>query len=286
YDKAISLKPDYAGAHWNKSLELLALGQFKEGWKSYEWRWKHEDLGSKLPNFSQPQWLGVESLQGQTILLHSEQGLGDTIQFCRYAKLVKAQGARVVMEIPAALVPLLQGLEGVDELVQSRQALPAFDYHCPLLSLPLAFKTELSTIPSPEPYLRSDKAKVNQWRIKLGPKSKPRVGLVWSGSTQHKKDHNRSLRLDELIHYLPNSFDYVCLQKEIRAVDQETLKQSRIQYFGDELKDFADTAALCELMDVVISVDTSVAHLSGALGRPTWVLLPYVPDWRWLLDRE
>ena len=286
YDKAISLKPDYAGAHWNKSLELLALGQFKEGWKSYEWRWKHEDLGSKLPNFSQPQWLGVESLQGQTILLHSEQGLGDTIQFCRYAKLVKALGAHVVMGVPAALVPLLHSLEGVDELVQSRQALPAFDYHCPLLSLPLAFKTEISTIPSPEPYLRSDKAKVNQWRIKLGPKSKPRVGLVWSGSTQHKKDHNRSLRLDELIHYLPNSFDYVCLQKEIRAVDQETLKQSRIKYFGDELKDFADTAALCELMDVVISVDTSVAHLSGALGRPTWVLLPYVPDWRWLLDRE
>ncbi|WP_233202749.1 tetratricopeptide repeat protein, partial [Limnohabitans sp. JirII-31] len=286
YDKAISLKPDYAGAHWNKSLELLALGQFKEGWKSYEWRWKHEDLGSKLPNFSQPQWLGVESLQGQTILLHSEQGLGDTIQFCRYAKLVKALGARVVMEAPAALLPLLQSLEGVDELVAKGQALPAFDYHCPLLSLPLAFKTELSTIPSPEPYLRSDSVKVAQWRTKLGRKTKPRIGLVWSGNPAFKGDQNRSLKLQELMPYLPEGFEYVCLQKEIREVDQETLKQSSVRYFGHELENFADTAALCELMDVVISTCTSVAHLSGALGKSTWVLLPYVPDWRWLLDRE
>ncbi|PIT71874.1 hypothetical protein B9Z41_16530, partial [Limnohabitans sp. JirII-31] len=286
YEKAISLKPDLADAHWNKSLALLLCGEFETGWKLYEWRWRNGGLGFKLPNFSQPLWLGVESLRGRTILLCSEQGLGDTIQFCRYAKQVKALGARVVMETPAALLPLLQSLEGVDEWVAKGQALPAFDYHCPLMSLPLAFKTTLSTIPSPESYLRSDNAKVAQWQAKLGPKTKPRISLVWSGSTGHKNDRNRSLRLNELLPYLPDGFEYVCLQKEIREVDEHALRQSPIQHFSDELKDFADTAALCELMDVVISVDTSVAHLSGALGKPTWVLLPYTPDWRWLLDRE
>lgn len=286
YEKAISLKPDLADAHWNKSLALLLCGEFETGWKLYEWRWRNGGLGFKIPNFSQPLWLGVESLKGRTILLHSEQGFGDTIQFCRYAKLVKALGARVVMQVPRALLTLLQSLDGVDELVAKGQALPAFDYHCPLMSLPLAFKTTLSTAPSPEPYLRSDSAKVAQWHARLGPKTKPRIGLVWSGSTGHKNDHNRSLELDALAPYLPEGLAYVCLQNEIREVDKLALQQSTIQHFSDELKDFADTAALCELMDVVISVDTSVAHLSGALGKPTWILLPHNSDWRWLLDRE
>jgi tetratricopeptide (TPR) repeat protein len=286
FNKAIELKPDFVHAHLNKSLALLLWGQFKEGWPLYEWRWKNDALGLKPQNFQQPLWLGSGSLRGQTILLHREQGLGDTIQFCRYAKLVKARGARVILEVPVELEPLMHSLEGVDALVSKRQALPHFDFHCPLLSLPLAFKTEIATIPSQGPYLKSDSAKVAEWSAKLGPKTKPRIGLAWHGSAMHKNDSNRSLDLEVLNRYLADGFEYVCLHNELRQVDEPALQVSAIRYWGEDIKDFADTAALCELMDLVISVDTSVAHLSAALGQTTWILLPYVPDWRWLLDRE
>ncbi len=180
---------------------------------------------------------------------------------------------------------MLSGLEGVDELIEKGKALPAFDYHCPLLSLPLAFKTDLTNIPSPRPYLSASIQKTAEWAQRLGAKGKPRVGLVWSGSTGHKDDHNRSLTLQQLLPHLPDCYEYVSLQKEVREVDVQVLAGSAIRRYGEELKDFTDTAALCELMDLVISVDTSVAHLAGALGKTTWVLLPYAPDWRWLLDR-
>ena len=284
YEKAISLKPDYAEAYWNKSLALLLRGDFAKGWPLYEWRWKNEISQTKLRNFTQPLWLGQASLQGKTILLHSEQGLGDTIQFCRYAKVVKELGARVVMEVPEPLMGLFSGIEGVDELMVKGSPLPDFDFHCPLLSLPLAFQTTLANIPRNQAYLTSLPNKVVEWKVKLGPQTKRRVGLVWSGSTGHKNDHNRSLTFDGLSRYLSNDFEYICLQKEMRDWDKESLKKSSVQYFGDEVNDFTDTAALCELVDVVISVDTSVAHLAAALGKPTWVLLPFAPDWRWLLD--
>ena len=286
YDNAIAIEPDFADAHWNKSLALLVVGEFRQGWASYEWRWAKKGLTTPKRNFPQPLWLGVANIADKTILLHAEQGLGDTIQFCRYAKMVKSLGARVVLEVPPALSGLLNGLQGVDTLVQTGQALPEFDYHCPLMSLPLAFKTELLTIPSPSPYLCADGHKLEQWSAKLGERKKPRIGLVWSGSTTHKNDHNRSLKLEELLAYLPKDYEYVSLQKEVRQVDTELLAGSDIRHYGQELKDFSDTAALCALMDIVISVDTSVAHLAGAIGKPTWVLLPYVPDWRWLLDRD
>ena len=286
FEKAISIKPDFAEAHWNKSVTLLLMGDFEYGLKLYEWRWKNEALALPKRNFPQPLWLGSENIAGKTILLHAEQGLGDTIQFCSYAKMVKNLGARVVLEVPPALSGLLNGLQGVDTLVQTGQALPEFDYHCPLMSLPLAFKTELLTIPSPSPYLCADANKLEQWSAKLGERKKPRIGLVWSGSTIHKNDHNRSLKLEALLSHLSKDYEYVSLQKEVRQVDAELLAGSDIRHYGQELKDFSDTAALCALMDIVISVDTSVAHLAGAIGKPTWVLLPYVPDWRWLLDRD
>ena len=190
------------------------------------------------------------------------------------------------MEVPTSLVGLLNGLEGVAEFVEEGSTLPDFDLHCPLLSLPLAFKTSIDNIPSAHAYLRTNADKVSGWLSKLGTKTKPRVGLVWGGSTGHKNDSNRSIALSLLLSYLPTTFDYVCLQKELREVDRATLQaQTIIRYFGEELVDFTDTAALCELMDVVVSVDTSVAHLAGALGKKTWILLPYVPDWRWMLER-
>ncbi len=287
YDKAISIKPDHAEAFLNKSLALLLIGEFGSGWPLYEWRWRNGTADLKNPAFTQPLWLGAESLHGKTILLWCEQGLGDTIQFIRYAALVAEIGGRVIASVPNSLMRLLSSLDGVSEWVEQGGTLPAFDFHCPLLSLPLAFKTDLTSIPSSHAYLRSDINKVSEWSKKLGTKTKPRVGIVWSGSTGHKKDQDRSIALSSLIEYLPEDCEYVSLQKELRDTDSVTLAAcSQIKHFGDELGDFTDTAALCDLMDVVISVDTSVAHLSGALGKPTWVLLPHIPDWRWLLDRE
>jgi hypothetical protein len=226
-------------------------------------------------------------LKGKTILLHGEAGYGDTLQFCRYAKLVAAMGARVILEVQPPLAPLLSNLEGTHQVLPKGGTLPAFDYHCPLLSLPLAFKTDLDTIPADIPYINSDAARVAVWRDKLGKKTKPRIGLVWSGNPKQKNDHNRSLALAELLPLLHDEAEWISLQQEVRAADIELLAQrTEIRHFGEELKDFADTAALIELMDVVVTVCTSVAHLAGAMGKPTWILLCFNADWRWLLDRS
>lgn len=288
YDRAIAADPDYAAAYFNKSLTYLVGGSFEPGWALYEWRLKTED-GSNLGrrSFEQPAWLGEGSLAGKTVLLHSEQGLGDTIQFCRYAERVASLGAMVILEVPKLLLSALNGLKGDIKFVTRGTPLPSFDYHCPLLSLPLAFKTDALSIPRSTSYLQCDGKKLAEWTQRLGVKTKPRVGLVWSGNADHVNDHNRSIALAALAAQLPDGYDYVSLQREVRATDRQILEATTsICHFGDALEDFGDTAALCELMDLVISVDTSVAHLSGALGRPTWVLLPHVPDWRWLLDRD
>ena len=288
FDKAIQLKQDYAEAFFNKSLALLVMGDFHNGFNGYEWRWKSESIkknaGERL--FTQPLWLGNESIANKTILLWSEQGLGDSIQFCRYAKLVKSLGARVLLEVPQTLIDLMDSLEGVDILIGQGATLPEFEYQCPLMSLPLAFKTEPNSIPSLNPYLKSNAEKRELWGRRLGEKSKPRIGLVWSGSAGHKNDLSRSLRLAQLLEYLPPNFEYVSLQKEVREEDKSALTNSTIKNYGEQLIDFTDTAALCDLMDLFISVDTSVAHLAGALGKKTWILLPFSPDWRWLLDRD
>ncbi len=287
YDQAIALEPGYADAYWNKGIALLLGGDFARGWPLYEWR--HKALESTHPQrqFGQPLWLGQGGLQGKTLLLHSEQGLGDTLQFIRYAPLLAEQGARVVVELPRALMALLAGMQGVSQFIEQGQVLPAYDYHCPLLSLPLAFGTTLASIPAPAAYVRSLPSKRAQWAATLGAKTGLRIGIAWSGSTGHKNDHNRSITLAELLQHLPPGPQYVSLQKELREVDQATLQANpQLRHFGPDLVDFTDTAALCELMDVVVSVDTSVAHLSAALGQTTWVLLPYSPDWRWLLERS
>ena len=287
YDKAISLKPDFADAYWNKSLTLLLSGNFRQGWELYEWRWKKEKFTSPRRDFTQPIWLGEGSIAGKTILLHSEQGLGDTIQFCRYVPLVADLGARVILETDCSLAGILDGLRGLSQQLVKGSTLPDFDCHCPLMSLPLAFKTDIDTIPFSRQYLKCVPDKLSQWKKRLGKQTKPRIGLAWSGSIMHSNDHNRSIPLSAMSMHLPKGFTYVSLQKDVRDIDKPTLESNpNILHFGDELKDFTDTAALCELMDVVISVDTSVAHVNAALGNPTWVLLPFSPDWRWLLDRD
>lgn len=286
FENALRLKPDYADAHWNQSLTRFLLGDYGRAWAQYEWRWQRTELKENAPTFKQPLWLGTEDLQGKTILLHAEQGLGDTLQFCRYAERVAALGARVLMGVPAVLIPVLKGLRGVSLLASNADELPPFDYHCPLLSLPLAFKTELQDI-SGKPYLQADSGKLETWRKVVGERRAPRVGLVWSGSTSHRNDRNRSIPFTELQKMLLPDIEYFCLQKEIRPADREALAaHPEIRSFEAELRDFGDTAALSEQMDLVISVDTSVAHLAGALGKEVWILLPRVPDWRWLLERS
>jgi hypothetical protein len=238
-------------------------------------------------SLNKPTWLGAEPLQGKTILIYGEQGLGDFIQFCRYVKLVAGLGANVILEVPEALTGLMEGLDGISQLVIKGEELPFFDYQCPLLSLPLAFKTKLDTIPNSSGYINLDNHlnKVMEWKARLGSKLNPRVGLVWSGNQHHKNDHNRSLLLADILPFLPGQFEYISLQKEIREVDKLTLDSNpHILSFTGYLNDFVDTAALIDNLDLVISVDTSVAHLSGALGKRALVLLPNVPDWRWLLD--
>jgi tetratricopeptide (TPR) repeat protein len=284
YDRAIFLNPALADAYWNKALLKILTGHYEEGWKLYEWRWKHNDQ-EYFRHFSQPLWLGEEPLQDKTLLIHSEQGLGDIIQFCRYIHMAEARGAKVVFEAPKALISLLSSLKSNITLVEKGKALPPFDLQCPIMSLPLAFKTTLETIPAPTPYLFSSVDKQHIWHKKIGTKTKPRIGLAWSGSIGHKNDHNRSLLLKQLDPILQLPFEFHSLQKEIRSEDMETLSLFKdIQLHQDELIDFSDTAALINEMDLVISVDTSIAHLAGALNKTVWILLPFMPDYRWMLD--
>jgi tetratricopeptide (TPR) repeat protein len=285
FDRALAIDPSLAEAYLGKAFATLLRGDYQQGLPLYEWRWERETTRKKKKIFTQTLWLGVENIQGKTIFLHAEQGLGDSIQFCRYAKLLKELGARVLLEIPKPLTVLLIGLEHVDVLIEKGDPLPAFDYHCPLLSLPLAFKTEVYSIPNAVPYLYSTAARRKVWSERLGLKTKFRVGLAWSGSIINKNGNHRSLALRQLMAYLPANIEYVSLQPQVRESDQDVLEVSEIRHFGQQISDFADTAALCELVDLVLSIDTSVAHLAGAMGKPTWVLLPHAPDWRWLLER-
>ena len=287
YDQAISINPQHALAYWNKSLTYLLAEDFSRGFQLYEWRWRWDSFASPKRTFSQPLWLGKDNIRDKTILLYHEQGLGDTIQFCRYVQQVVALGARVILEVQAPLKSLLQNLYGINQVLATGEVLPAFDYQCPLLSLPLALGGTIENIPDAMAYLHASPEKLHAWQIKLGSKTKPRIGLVWSGHHKHLNDMSRSISLEKLLLQLPVTWDCISLQKEIRPHDLDVLKRhAHIREFSAEINDFSDTAALCSLMDVVISVDTSVAHLSGALGVPTAILLHYVNSWRWFLGRD
>jgi len=287
YAQALRLKPGYADAHFNESLARLLTGDFARGWEEYEWRWRAAAFPSPRRDIPQPLWLGQEPLQGKTILLHAEQGLGDTIQFCRYAKRVAEQGATVWLEVPAPLKALLTTLEGVGGIVAAGEPLPAFDYHCPLMSLPLACRTTLANIPAAASYLRADPGLAKRWQARLGGAALPRIGLVWSGGTAFKNDRNRSIPLSQFSKLPTPQAQFASLQKELREADRAELERHpEIAHYGDELFDFAETAALIANLDLVVAVDTAVAHLAAALGKPVWLLLPFCPDWRWLLDRD
>jgi tetratricopeptide (TPR) repeat protein len=285
-DRALALEPDNITAHRNAASLRLVTGDFSRGWPEYEWRWKKEAMALAKRNFPQPLWLGEQAIGDKTILLHSEQGFGDTIQFCRYVPLVAARGARVILDVQRPLQGLMGSLAGAPQIIATGDPLPDFDLHCPLLSLPLAFKTRLETIPSGAPYLLAPSQAVMDWDRRIGAERRPRIGLAWSGNAVHERDRDRSMSLRAFLSILDIEATFVSLQKDVRADDATVLdERGDILRLGDQLGDFSDTAALISQLDLVISVDTSVAHLAGALGKPVWVLLSYIPEWRWLLDR-
>jgi tetratricopeptide (TPR) repeat protein len=284
YEKAIALNPGHVEASNNRALLLLLMGRFAEGWREHEWRKKRRDGPIATNSYAKPFWTGEEDIKGKTIFVWWEQGFGDTIQFCRYAKLLEARGAKVIMSVQPPLLALLKSISPTVEVIDHDAT--EFDYHCPLMSLPLAFRTSLDSIPSEPRYITADEKLRVAWKARLPPKTKPRIGVIWSGSTTHKI-YNRSMPLAMFLTLLHPGADWICLQKDISDKDVAVLRHdNRLTFFGDDLKDFSDTAAVIDLLDLVITIDTSVAHLAGAMGKPVWVLLPYNGDWRWLLVRS
>lgn len=283
FARAVTLDPNQVQARFGEGLALLAMGDFARGWEAYEARWLDPRFRADTPDFADQPWRGDASVAGRTLLLHAEQGLGDTIQFVRYAKLLRARGARVVLQVQAPLMKLLRELG--DEIVAQDAPLPAYDLRCPLLSLPLAFGTDLASIPADIPYLHAEPARVAAWRQRLGPRTRRRVGVAWSGSPDHPDDALRSIPAAVLLPRLAAcDVELHVVQKEIRDSDTEAAGLARNH--AEALTDFAETAALLAALDLVISVDTSVAHLAGALGLPTWILVQSSADFRWLRDRS
>jgi tetratricopeptide (TPR) repeat protein len=287
YDQAIAGDPQNVQSHFNRALCRLSAGDFARGWEEYEWRTRLPGFAKDAPRLRLPLWLGEDDIAGRTIMLHAEQGYGDTIQFCRYVPLVAARGAVVVLAVQPLLEPLLAGLSGVSRIVGPGERSLALDLRCSLLSLPHAFGTLLSTIPAELPYLAPPPANLRLWQEKLGERRGPRIGIAWSGNLRHKSDRDRSLMLAELAPIAAVGLPLYCLQREMRPNDLPDFAMfANVEYFGDALRDFADTAALIAQMDLVIAVDTAVAHLAGAMGKPVWVMLPHAPDWRWMLERD
>ena len=282
YNRALAIRPNYTEAQWNKALLLLLQGSFADGWLGYESRRK---MPSWVPRrFKGPEWSG-DGLEGKRLLLYAEQGFGDTIQFARYAPLAAARGARVILEVQPPLKSLFTGLNGVEAVVAKGDPLPPFDVHCSLLSMPRLFRTTRETIPAVVPYIHPAADHRDVWGRRL-PRDAAIVGLVWSGSPGSSKDRQRSIPFEQFVPLLEvPGVRLVSLQKNVRATDARALrKQTSMIPLGADLKDFSDTSAVISQLDMVITVDTAVAHLAGAMGKPVWILLPYVPDFRWLLD--
>ena len=286
YELARALDPDLRDARWNCALVLLKTGHWAKGWEEHETRLRAPGA-SRSHEFRQPLWGGEADIAGKTLFLHWEQGFGDTIQFARFARSAEERGASVVLSVQNPLTRLMRSLSPGVTILGADETPERFDLHTPILSLARAFGVTVDSIPSFDSYLTADPDDVARWRLRFPRTGRPRVGLAWSGNPTHLNDHNRSLPLARLLAALPDQLDYFCVQKEITPADQALLAEDgRVQVVTDQFGDFADTAALVETLDLVITVDTSLAHLSGALGRPVWVLLPFNPDWRWLLGRD
>lgn len=287
YEEAIQLRPDYPEAHWNNALLQLLQGHYEKGWRSYEWRFRNRELDNPAKISLKDSWSGESPLKGRTILLYAEQGLGDTIQFYRYARLIRDRGAQIILEVQPELHELFAAQKDPFTIIPRGKAPPDHDLVYPLMSLPLALNTTLETIPDPTPYLQPDSQALKKWEALLGNKSRLRIGLVASGSQNHTEDRKRSINWHRLAPLFQLPCEFFCLQKDLREDDAGFLSgQPEVRNLSRAMSTFNDTAAIASLMDLVISVDTSIAHLSAALGTETWILIPQIPDWRWLLNRK
>ncbi|WP_036019498.1 tetratricopeptide repeat protein [Paraburkholderia mimosarum] len=289
FKKALALDPNDAGARTNRAQTNLLLGEFEHGWREYEWRWRDGTQSHGFPPGTQ--WTGAQPVAGKTIFVHHEQGLGDTLQFVRFVDRLGAAGARVVLRVQDVLLPLLEDYPGAAEVIGERAEVPRFDYHIPLLSLPFALKARATDLGVPGAYLHADAALASQWDdVFAGVGRRPRIGIVWSGSRTHLNDRKRSMALDQLMPLLDANADCFALQPDVREGDRAALAQldqrGVLRDVSARLTTFAETAALIARLDLVISVDTAVAHLAGALGKPVWIALPFMPDWRWQLERS
>ena len=286
FQKAIEIDPNLAEIRSNRAIILLTLGDYDQGWKDYEWRWRARIKELAPPRqITQPLWDG-SPLNGRTILLHAEQGFGDAIQFARYIPMVVQRGGRILLEVPRELAGLMRNTPGIAQVIPRGDALPSFDLHCPLMSLARVFGTTLESIPSQFPYLFPSAASVANWKNKIAAdQAKLKVGVVWAGSPKHNQDRQRSMTT-ELLAPLAEIKDatFYSLQKGGPSRQPPPPGVNWID-LTSSLHDFSDTAALITNLDLVIAVDTAVAHLSGALAKPTWILVPFNPDWRWLLHR-
>ena len=286
FDSALALEPESGDFRTNKGLLCLQYGHWEEGWQYFESRWATKAMQTVVRHFDFPLWLGKEPLHGKTLLVHCEQGMGDTIQFCRFVPILIALGARLTLAVQAPLQTLLEANFPAVRVLPGIPTQESFDFHCPIMSLGLAFAADSSNIPNSVGYLTLPEVAVAKWAAFTGQGPQPCVGLVWSGSATHTNDANRSVALPDLLKVLPSGPRYVSLQKEYRNGDLELALASNLEDVSSQLLDFADTAALCQQCDLIVSVDTSVAHLAGALAVPTLLLLPFNADWRWLSGRN
>ena len=287
YERAVALDPGHALAAYDLSYLLLVTGHLEAGFAAREARWKLPAFSQNYPKLSQAKWLGEAPIDGKTLLICADEGLGDTIQFARYVPLLAARGARVILVVHEALRALLSRAPGVSECLSVSAETPPFDLHCPLMSLPLALRTTIETIPPALCLPPLPAERLDAWRDRLGPRNRLRVGLVWSGNPKYGNDFHRSMPLRMLAPLLDLDATFASLQKDPRPDDAAFLREHLdVIDLTTDLTDFVETAALVSCLDLVISVDTAVAHLAGTLGRPTWILLPYINDWRWLVDRD
>jgi tetratricopeptide (TPR) repeat protein len=286
-DRAIKIRPNYIEANWNRALIYLLMGDYLNGWNAYEWRWKRSDRNFHQHYQKLPRWVNQQDIAGKNIVLHAEQGFGDTIQFCRYAPIIAGLGANVYLDVPPALRSLLKSLGSNIHVVDSQIKNLKVDLHTPLMSLPWIFKHTLQDIPAPNSYLFASDLDIDMWTKKLGMKTRKRIGISWAGNPSHTNDKRRSIALSKLKPILELDFEFHSLQKDVSEADHDFLTElSASSCMQHDFNSFADTAALMSAMDLVITIDSAVAHLSGALGCPTWLMLPYAPDFRWMLARD
>ena len=285
--RSIQLAPEHPTAPFNLAVAYLLMGDYARGWTQYETRWNYEHLAGTLPNYSQPRWTG-QDVQDKTVLVIGEQGHGDNIQFVRFVGDIAARGARVILTLNPSLKPLIIG-EAIPTILTDGDPLPEFDYWIPIMSIPAVIGTTVDNIASVQYYLTADTALQRAWQERLGPKRRLRVGFCWSGRRDTWINRHKAMPFEDMLELIQRnpSYEWVNLQSDCTEQEEAELVAAGVTAYPGAIRNFADTAALLMHMDVVLSVDTAVAHLAGALGRPVWVMLSqYALDWRWLLDRD